>query len=163
MSGRIKNRKVVIAGRRCSISLEEEIWDALLQIASQRGVVFEDLIRTAASEIKDIDNVRSKLRLYVFRHFLARIEASEGPPRQAKAHSERAAKKRKPAPPPHTPVSQMAIECLTCPECKRQSGLFLATGHVSSELLPNPFQAACPRCKARFLSSKSSIELIKAD
>lgn len=68
----MKKRSVRIAGHATSISLEEEFWDALKDIAKHHG-------KSASTLISEIDegrgevNLSSALRLYILRDFKGRI------------------------------------------------------------------------------------------
>lgn len=68
----MKKRSVRIAGHATSISLEEEFWDALKDIAKHHG-------KSASTIISEIDegrgeiNLSSALRLYVLRDMKRRL------------------------------------------------------------------------------------------
>ncbi|MEJ8574316.1 ribbon-helix-helix domain-containing protein [Microbaculum marinum] len=70
--GSERKRSVTVAGHRTSVSLEEEFWDALGEIASSRGV-------STARLIAEIDETRggrglsSAIRLYVLRHYRSQM------------------------------------------------------------------------------------------
>jgi predicted DNA-binding ribbon-helix-helix protein len=70
LSGQLRKRSVVIAGHATSVSLEEEFWEALKEIADQRG-------RSLGGLIADLDggregNLSSALRVFVLREVRAR-------------------------------------------------------------------------------------------
>lgn len=56
MSGGIVKRSVAIAGHRTSVSLEEEFWDELKRLATERGMSLNGLIA-------DIDARRARTNL----------------------------------------------------------------------------------------------------
>lgn len=62
-AGEIRKRSVVIAGHRTSISVENAFWDALLAIASARGVSANQLITEIDRERQG--NLSSAIRLFV--------------------------------------------------------------------------------------------------
>lgn len=67
----IKKRSVRISGHQTSVTLEQEFWDALRDIAEERGQSLNALI----SEI-DVDhsgNLSSALRVFVLRNLQERL------------------------------------------------------------------------------------------
>ena len=59
----MRKRSVVIAGHRTSISLEEEFWTALRQVAERRGLSVNALVREI--DAARAGNLSSALRLFV--------------------------------------------------------------------------------------------------
>jgi predicted DNA-binding ribbon-helix-helix protein len=59
----VRKRSVVIAGHRTSISLEEEFWTALRQVAERRGLSVNALVREI--DAARAGNLSSALRLFV--------------------------------------------------------------------------------------------------
>jgi predicted DNA-binding ribbon-helix-helix protein len=61
----MRKHSLVIAGHATSVSLEQEFWDVLKEIADQRGIALAALISEvdAARE----ENLSSALRLHVLR------------------------------------------------------------------------------------------------
>ena len=77
MAGESKKRSVVIAGHKTSVSLEPDFWDAIKEIAAERGVSVNQIIRDIDSGHEG--NLSSAIRLYVLRHYraqAARVSAS---------------------------------------------------------------------------------------
>ena len=68
MSGNSTKRSVYIGGRKTSISLENEFWDALREIARQKNLSASALIATIAKS-KNSDNLSSAIRVFVVDHF----------------------------------------------------------------------------------------------
>jgi predicted DNA-binding ribbon-helix-helix protein len=67
----IIKRSVVIGGHKTSVSLEDEFWSALKDIAAARRASLSELV----SEIdkgRDGGNLSSAIRLHVLRHYRAR-------------------------------------------------------------------------------------------
>ncbi len=69
MAGESRKRSVVIAGHKTSVSLEPEFWDALKEIAADRNMSVNQIVR-------DIDtghegNLSSAIRLHILRHYRA--------------------------------------------------------------------------------------------
>jgi predicted DNA-binding ribbon-helix-helix protein len=61
----MKKRSLVIAGHATSVSLEQEFWDALKEIADRRGLSLAGLI--AEIDAARGENLSSALRLHVLR------------------------------------------------------------------------------------------------
>jgi predicted DNA-binding ribbon-helix-helix protein len=74
MQTTVTKRSVVIAGRKTSISLEDEFWHGLRAIARQHQ-------RTLSAVVGEIDqhrrgNLSSAIRVFVFDHLCAQASAS---------------------------------------------------------------------------------------
>jgi predicted DNA-binding ribbon-helix-helix protein len=67
MSGNSTKRSVYIDGHKTSISLENEFWDALREIARQKNLSASALIATIAKS-KNSDNLSSAIRVFVVDH-----------------------------------------------------------------------------------------------
>lgn len=67
---KIIKRSMTIAGHSTSISLEDEFWHALNEIALARGLSLAGLVASIDAErIKNNDgNLSSALRVYVLKH-----------------------------------------------------------------------------------------------
>ena len=62
----MRKHSLVIAGHATSVSLEQEFWDVLKEIADKRGIALAALI----AEVDEArgENLSSALRLYVLRY-----------------------------------------------------------------------------------------------
>ena len=74
MNSTVTKRSVVIAGRKTSISLEDEFWNGLKAIARHQQ-------RTLSAVVGEIDqkrqgNLSSAIRVYVFGHLAAQLPGS---------------------------------------------------------------------------------------
>ena len=67
MSGIVK-RSLEIAGHRTSVSLEEDFWSALREIAAERDVPIRALVAEIDARRGD-NNLSSAIRLFVLAHF----------------------------------------------------------------------------------------------
>jgi len=63
VKSRISKRSIVIAGHKTSVSLEEQFWDSLKEIASQRGVTLAELVG-AIDRDREHANLSSAIRLF---------------------------------------------------------------------------------------------------
>ena len=78
---RVKKRSIAIAGHKTSISLENEFWDALREIAAQQGATMSALVSTLDSD-RQHPNLSSAIRLFVLDHYRTQADArgsAEGP------------------------------------------------------------------------------------
>jgi predicted DNA-binding ribbon-helix-helix protein len=78
---RVKKRSIVIAGHKTSMSLENEFWDALREIAAQQGATMSALVSTIDTN-RQHQNLSSMIRLFVLDHYRAQADprrSAEGP------------------------------------------------------------------------------------
>jgi len=66
----MRKHSLVIAGHATSVSLEQEFWDALKEIADRRGIALAALI-AEVDEARE-ENLSSALRLHVLKALRAR-------------------------------------------------------------------------------------------
>jgi len=66
----IAKRSIVIGGHKSSISLEEEFWTALKEIANERGAKLSELV-TEIDQSRAASNLSSAIRTFVLLHFRA--------------------------------------------------------------------------------------------
>lgn len=82
MNSPVAKRSVILAGARTSISLEEEFWVGLREIAVLRGVSLSEVLGEIDRE-RQKSNLSSATRVYVLRFFRttpANLAASSGRP-----------------------------------------------------------------------------------
>ena len=60
----VSKRSIVIAGHKTSVSLEDEFWNSLKEIASERGMTFAELV-AAIDGNREHANLSSAIRLFV--------------------------------------------------------------------------------------------------
>ena len=70
---KVLKRSIVIAGHKTSISVEDEFWDALGEIATRRGVTMSALVSKIDSD-RQHNNLSSTIRLFVLNHYRALAE-----------------------------------------------------------------------------------------
>ncbi len=63
-SSLVWKRSVVIAGRKTSVSLEDEFWNSLNEIAAERGMTLGELVGTIDGNHQHA-NLSSAIRLFV--------------------------------------------------------------------------------------------------
>lgn len=71
----MQKHSVTIAGHRTSISLEEEFWQGLKEIASARQKSLADIIRQIDKERGD-SNLSSSIRLTVLKFYKEQVDNS---------------------------------------------------------------------------------------
>ena len=70
---------IVVGGHKTSVSLEDDFWEALKQIAARNRVTLSDLVGSIDSQRRH-NNLSSSLRLFVLNDYRQRIEADEDTP-----------------------------------------------------------------------------------
>jgi predicted DNA-binding ribbon-helix-helix protein len=76
MESPVAKRSIVIAGRKTSISLEDDFWRGLKEIASARDLTLTALV--AGIDSRRTGNLSSAIRLFVLNHYRATISAPAG-------------------------------------------------------------------------------------
>jgi predicted DNA-binding ribbon-helix-helix protein len=79
----IQKRSVILTGHKTSVSLEDEFWTGLKEIASSRQMTVADLV-AAIDRDRKTGNLSSALRLYVLAHYRSK-QRSLGDPVADKA------------------------------------------------------------------------------
>lgn len=82
---RIVRRAVILSGRRTSISIEDQFWHALKEIAVARGETLGQTLRAAASQ-EPGGNLSSSARVFVLKHLME--EVRRGPERKSSARTD---------------------------------------------------------------------------
>ena len=77
MKSAIIKRSVVVAGHKTSVSLEDQFWDAMKEIAKHRNMTLSDLVAGIDSDRK-FSNLSSAIRLFVLGFY--RDQLSYRPP-----------------------------------------------------------------------------------
>lgn len=66
-------RSIIIDGQKTSVSLENEFWDGLREIASRKNVALSTLVKQIDTG-RTTNNLSSAIRVFVFNHFYARLK-----------------------------------------------------------------------------------------
>lgn len=70
MKSRVVKRSIVVEGHKTSVSLEDEFWQALKEIAAERKQTLAELV--AEIDVgRNHGNLSSAIRLFVLAHFRA--------------------------------------------------------------------------------------------
>ncbi|MEI8146781.1 MAG: ribbon-helix-helix domain-containing protein [Alphaproteobacteria bacterium] len=75
MRSQVVKRSIVIAGHKTSVSLEDDFWLALKEIANERRETISDLISRIDSG-RNFGNLSSAIRLFVLDHYRGRLKAA---------------------------------------------------------------------------------------
>jgi predicted DNA-binding ribbon-helix-helix protein len=70
MKSPVVKRSIVIAGHKTSVSLENEFWSGLKEIATNRNMTLSDIVSTIDSG-RQHGNLSSAIRLFVLDHYRA--------------------------------------------------------------------------------------------
>ena len=73
MKSLILKRSIMIAGQKTSVSLEDEFWQALKQIAVGLDMPMAELVHQISQQ-REYGNLSSALRLFVLEHYLSRAK-----------------------------------------------------------------------------------------
>ena len=68
MKSSVIKRSIIIAGCKTSVSLENEFWGVLKEIAQQRGITMSELITSINADRRGASNLSSALRLFALAH-----------------------------------------------------------------------------------------------
>lgn len=82
MKSAVVKRSVVIDGHKTSVSLEEEFFHSLKEIADEKRCTLSRLIREVDT-VRRQQNLSSSLRLFVLDHYVKRLKALAEPPNAA--------------------------------------------------------------------------------
>jgi predicted DNA-binding ribbon-helix-helix protein len=74
MKSAIIKRSVTIAAHRTSVSLEDDFWNMLKEIADQRGTSVKELIASIEAD-RRVGTLSTALRLFVLTHLQDQISA----------------------------------------------------------------------------------------
>ena len=68
MESSLVNRNIVVDGRRTSVRLEPQMWDALTEIVRREGLTVHDVC-TVASRFRRHSTLTAGLRVFILRYF----------------------------------------------------------------------------------------------
>jgi len=78
MQSTVVKRSVVVGGHKTSISLEDEFWTGLKEIAASRQLTRSDLLAQIDTR-RQLPNLSSAIRLFVLQHYQERARAADAP------------------------------------------------------------------------------------
>jgi predicted DNA-binding ribbon-helix-helix protein len=71
-------RSIIIDGQKTSVSLENEFWDGLREIARRKNVALSTLVKQIDNG-RTTNNLSSAIRVFVFNHFYALLKQENFP------------------------------------------------------------------------------------
>ena len=77
MKSPVVKRSIILAGHKTSVSLEDEFWGGLKEIAGKRLMTLSTLVDTIDAQRQQGSNLSSALRLFVLNHYRARVSDME--------------------------------------------------------------------------------------
>ena len=77
MKSPVVKRSIILAGHKTSVSLEDEFWKGLKEIAGKRLVNLSTLVDAIDSQ-RQQGNLSSALRLYVLEFYRSQVPATDG-------------------------------------------------------------------------------------
>jgi predicted DNA-binding ribbon-helix-helix protein len=69
-------RSIIIDGQKTSVSLENEFWDGLREIASRKNVGLSTLVKQIDTG-RTTNNLSSAIRVFVFNHFYTLLKQED--------------------------------------------------------------------------------------
>jgi predicted DNA-binding ribbon-helix-helix protein len=81
MQSPVVKRSIVIGGHKTSVSLEDEFWNGLKQVAASRSLTLSELVGTIDLNRKNA-NLSSTLRLFLLDHYRTQASRNESANRQ---------------------------------------------------------------------------------
>jgi predicted DNA-binding ribbon-helix-helix protein len=73
----VVKRSIKIAGYQTSVSLEDEFWNALKEIATTQNVGISKLMSIINSQRQSNNNLSSAIRMYVLSYYRERCDAKD--------------------------------------------------------------------------------------
>ena len=77
MRSQVAKRSIVIAGHKTSVSLEDEFWDSLKEIAHERGMTLGTLVAAIDAD-RQHTNLSSAIRLFVLGVYRDQLAEASG-------------------------------------------------------------------------------------
>jgi predicted DNA-binding ribbon-helix-helix protein len=75
-SSTILKRSIIVSGHKTSVSLEDEFWNCLREIAGERGEWVSKLVGDINAE-REFGNLSSAIRMFILRHYRDRVEQKD--------------------------------------------------------------------------------------
>ena len=82
MRSSVLKRSIVIAGHKTSVSLEDEFWKSLKEIASERNMTLTELVRAIDTD-REHANLSSAIRLFVLGVYRDQVASRQDRTREA--------------------------------------------------------------------------------
>ena len=86
MKSPISKRSIVIAGHKTSVSLEDEFWNSLKEIAGERNMTLAELVGAIDAD-RQHANLSSAIRLFVLSVYRDQVASRQDRTREALANA----------------------------------------------------------------------------
>lgn len=73
MQSSVVKRSIIVGGHKTSVSLEDDFWAVVKEIASESGATLSDLVGKIDAE-REHGNLSSAIRLFVLRSYRRKLE-----------------------------------------------------------------------------------------
>jgi predicted DNA-binding ribbon-helix-helix protein len=67
-------RSIVVSGHKTSVSLEDEFWNCLREIAEERGEKYVSKLVSDINAERKFANLSSAIRMYILRHYRDQVD-----------------------------------------------------------------------------------------
>jgi predicted DNA-binding ribbon-helix-helix protein len=82
----VSKRSIVIAGHKTSVSLEDQFWNSLKEIAGERNMTLAELVRAIDAD-RQHANLSSAIRLFVLGIYRDQVASRQDRTREALANA----------------------------------------------------------------------------
>jgi predicted DNA-binding ribbon-helix-helix protein len=82
----VSKRSIVIAGHKTSVSLEDQFWNSLKEIAGERNMTLAELVRAIDAD-RQHANLSSAIRLFVLSVYRDQVASRQDRTREALANA----------------------------------------------------------------------------
>ena len=86
MKSPVSKRSIVIAGHKTSVSLEDQFWNSLKEIAGERNMTLAELVRAIDAD-RQHANLSSAIRLFVLGIYRDQVASRQDRTREALANA----------------------------------------------------------------------------
>ena len=86
MKSLVSKRSIVIAGHKTSVSLEDQFWNSLKEIAGERNMTLAELVRAIDAD-RQHANLSSAIRLFVLGIYRDQVASRQDRTREALANA----------------------------------------------------------------------------
>ncbi len=86
MKSLVSKRSIVIAGHKTSVSLEDQFWNSLKEIARERNMTLAELVRAIDAD-RQHANLSSAIRLFVLSVYRDQVASRQDRTREALANA----------------------------------------------------------------------------
>ena len=74
----IPRHSLIVSGQMTSVTLEDEFWNCLREIAEERGEKYVSKLVSDINAERQFANLSSAIRMYVLRHYRDKVDQQDG-------------------------------------------------------------------------------------